>query len=224
MLVAGMMISLSGAIYASMGERTPFTGRFSQLAASYQGQGNNTALQGFSCTTTETISASMISDEWQQAFREVLPMSAVNLMLAGTGEVVPLTEHSVTEDVARNFRRIEILLYAQTRVPEVSAQIDMPSHAREAALAKQARYNSVMQMGMNTQMQELHLPDASGEAAITAENSHYLNSCLNSSRRFVAKVIAEFRTMYQEAEQPLSRGHLAAEGKKDELLAVLRRG
>ncbi len=203
MLVAGWVMSLSGAIHASVGDQNQFTGRFSQLAASYQGQGNNTSRQGFSCIAAETFSASMLSDEWQQAFRDVLHMSAANLAVADVSDVLPVTDHGVTEDVAHNFRRIEILLYAQRRMLEVAPKIEMPTHPRATARVIQARYNSFMQMGMNTETQEYHLSDASGEADITREKiydySHYLNPCLNSSKRFVAKVVAEFRAMSQEA-------------------------
>lgn len=203
MLVAGWVMSLSGAVHASVGVQKPFSGGFSQLAASYQGLGNNTSLQGFSCTAAETISAPMLSDEWQQAFRDVLHMSAANFAVDHISDALTLTDHGMPGDVGRNFRRIEILLYAQTQLLDVAPKIEMPTPARETALVIQARYNSVMQMGMNTQAQKYPLADASGEADITPEKmsdyGHYLNPCLNSSKRFVAKVVAEFRAVSQEA-------------------------
>lgn len=205
MLVAGMTLTMlvSSAIHASMGDQRQFSGRFSQLAAGYQAQGENTSLQGFSCTAAETISASMFSDEWQQAFRDVLHLSADNFTPAEASGASPVKGHRGAGDMAHHFRRIEILQYAQTQVLDVAPNIAMPAHARATALAMQARYHSFMLMGLNTLTQEYHQPGASGQAVITPEkiygHSDYLNPCLNSSKRLVVKVVAEFRAMSQEA-------------------------
>ncbi|WP_407704385.1 beta-N-acetylhexosaminidase [Winslowiella arboricola] len=114
---------------------------------------------------------------------------------------------------------IEILKYADARAIEVIPEVDMPAHARAAVIAMEARYQRLMQQGKVTEASQYRLLDPDDNSSTTSvqfyDRTSYLNPCLDSSKRFVDKVIAEFRSMHLEAGQPLTRWHFGGDEAKN---------
>ncbi|MFS2223509.1 beta-N-acetylhexosaminidase [Pantoea sp. B65] len=110
---------------------------------------------------------------------------------------------------------IDILQYAAARLIEVIPEVDMPAHARAAVIAMEARYQRLMRQGKAAEAAEYRLLDADDSSNTTSvqfyDRTSYLNPCLDSSKRFVAKVIGEFRAMHQAAGQPLTRWHFGGD-------------
>ena len=105
---------------------------------------------------------------------------------------------------------IAILRYAKARGIEVIPEIDMPAHARAAVISMEARYNRLMKEGKTKEANEYRLVDPTDTSNTTSvqfyDRTSYLNPCLDSSMRFVDKVISEIQAMHQAAGAPLTGG------------------
>lgn len=114
---------------------------------------------------------------------------------------------------------IDIVKYAQARHIEVIPEIDMPAHARAAVIAMEARYNTLMKAGKTDEASEFRLVDPTDTSNTTSvqlyDRTSYLNPCLDSSQRFVDKVIGEIQRMHREAGQPLNTWHFGGDEAKN---------
>lgn len=114
---------------------------------------------------------------------------------------------------------IEIVKYAKSRFIEVIPEIDMPAHARAAVVSMEARYNRLMAAGKKEEANEYRLVDPSDSSNTTSvqfyNRQSYLNPCLDSSKKFVNKIITEITNMHNEAGQPLSTWHFGGDEAKN---------
>jgi hexosaminidase len=114
---------------------------------------------------------------------------------------------------------IEIIKYAQARQIEVIPEIDMPAHARAAVVSMEARYKKLHAAGKEQQANEFRLVDPTDTSNTTSvqyfNRQSYLNPCLDSSRRFVDKVMGEIAQMHKEAGQPLRTWHFGGDEAKN---------
>lgn len=114
---------------------------------------------------------------------------------------------------------IDIVRYANARQIEVIPEIDVPAHARAAVVSMEARYRKLHAAGKEQQASEFRLVDPTDTSNTTSvqfyNRQSYLNPCLDSSRRFVDKVIGEIAQMHKEAGQPLSTWHFGGDEAKN---------
>ncbi|CNL48326.1 beta-N-acetylhexosaminidase [Yersinia frederiksenii] len=114
---------------------------------------------------------------------------------------------------------IDILKYAKARQIDVIPEIDMPAHARAAVVSMEARYNNLMKQGKEKEANEFRLLDPTDDSNTTSvqfyERKSYLNPCLDSSKRFVDKVIGEMAQMHKEAGMPLTTWHFGGDEAKN---------
>jgi len=114
---------------------------------------------------------------------------------------------------------IDILRYAKARAIEVIPEIDMPAHARAAVISMEARYNRLMKEGKTREANEYRLVDPTDTSNTTSvqfyDRTSYLNPCLDSSMRFVDKVIGEIQAMHQAAGVPLTTWHFGGDEAKN---------
>ncbi|HBV38916.1 MAG TPA: beta-N-acetylhexosaminidase [Erwinia sp.] len=114
---------------------------------------------------------------------------------------------------------IDILRYAKARAIEVIPEIDMPAHARAAVISLEARYKRLMKEGKTAEANEYRLVDPTDTSNTTSvqfyDRTSYLNPCLDSSMRFVDKVISEIQAMHQAAGVPLITWHFGGDEAKN---------
>jgi len=114
---------------------------------------------------------------------------------------------------------IEIVKYAQARHIQVIPEIDIPAHARAAVISMEARYQRLMKEGKPDEANAWRLIDPTDNSNTTSvqfyDRTSYLNPCIESSQRFVDKVIGEIKAMHQEAGQPLSVWHFGGDEAKN---------
>lgn len=114
---------------------------------------------------------------------------------------------------------IDIIKYAQARQIEVIPEIDMPAHARAAVVSMEARYKKLHAQGKEKEAEEFRLVDPTDTSNTTSvqffNRQSYLNPCLDSSSRFVDKVIGEIAQMHKEAGQPLKTWHFGGDEAKN---------
>lgn len=114
---------------------------------------------------------------------------------------------------------IEIVKYANARFIEVIPEIDMPAHARAAIMSMEVRYQRLMNKGKEQQANEYRLVDPTDTSNTTTvqfyNRQSYLNPCLDSSKKFVNKVISEIAKMHAEAKQPISTWHFGGDEAKN---------
>lgn len=114
---------------------------------------------------------------------------------------------------------IEILQYAKARHIEVIPEIDMPAHARAAVVSMEARYQRLMQEGKEVEANEYRLLDPQDTSNVTTvqfyDRLSFINPCLDSSTRFVDKVISEIAAMHQQAGMPLTTWHFGGDEAKN---------
>ncbi|CAE6890228.1 COG3525 N-acetyl-beta-hexosaminidase [Vibrio sp. B1FLJ16] len=106
---------------------------------------------------------------------------------------------------------VEILKYANARNIEVIPEIDMPAHARAAVISMEARFERLMAEGKEAEANEYRLMDPQDTSNVTTvqfyNKQSFINPCMESSVRFVDKVISEVAAMHQEAGAPLNTWH-----------------
>ncbi|QIA63945.1 family 20 glycosylhydrolase [Vibrio astriarenae] len=114
---------------------------------------------------------------------------------------------------------VDILRYAQARNIEVIPEIDMPAHARAAVVSMEARYARLMAEGKEAQANEYRLMDPQDTSNVTTvqfyDKQSFINPCMESSTRFVDKVISEVAAMHQEAGAPLTTWHFGGDEAKN---------
>ncbi|WP_340620723.1 beta-N-acetylhexosaminidase [Xenorhabdus siamensis] len=114
---------------------------------------------------------------------------------------------------------IDILKYAKARQIEVIPEIDIPAHARAAVMSMEARYKKLMAEGKVQEANEYRLLDPTDTSNTTSvqfyDRHSYLNPCMDSSKRFVDKVISEIVAMHKEAGAPLKTWHFGGDEAKN---------
>lgn len=114
---------------------------------------------------------------------------------------------------------IEILKYAAARNVDVIPEIDMPAHARAAVMSMEARYDRLMAEGKTAEANEYRLTDPEDTSNVTTvqfyDKHSFINPCLDSSSRFVDKVITEVDAMYKEAGLTLDTWHFGGDEAKN---------
>ncbi|MGD8109633.1 beta-N-acetylhexosaminidase [Vibrio sp. TRT 17S01] len=114
---------------------------------------------------------------------------------------------------------VEILKYAKARNIEVIPEIDMPAHARAAVVSMEARYDRLMAKGKTAEANEYRLMDPQDTSNVTTvqfyDKQSFINPCMESSTRFVDKVISEVAAMHQEAGAPLTTWHFGGDEAKN---------
>lgn len=114
---------------------------------------------------------------------------------------------------------VEILKYAKARSVEVIPEIDMPAHARAAVVSMEARYERLMNEGDEAAANEYRLMDPEDTSNVTTvqfyDKKSFINPCMESSTRFVDKVITEVAAMHKEAGMPLSTWHYGGDEAKN---------
>ncbi|MGS2742978.1 beta-N-acetylhexosaminidase [Halomonas sp. LS-001] len=117
---------------------------------------------------------------------------------------------------------IDIVRYAEARHIQVVPEIDMPAHARAAVVAMEARHRRFMADGDRVAANEYRLidpEDTSNTLSVQLyDRRSYLNPCLESTHRFVNKVMGEVVSMHQEAGQALENWHFGGDEAKNILL------
>jgi hexosaminidase len=114
---------------------------------------------------------------------------------------------------------VEILKHAKARGIEVIPEIDMPAHARSAVVSMEARYDRLMEQGKEVEANEFRLMDPQDTSNVTTvqfyDKHSFINPCLESSTRFVDKVISEVAAMHAEAGAPLTTWHFGGDEAKN---------
>ncbi|MDC9596371.1 beta-N-acetylhexosaminidase [Xenorhabdus anantnagensis] len=114
---------------------------------------------------------------------------------------------------------IDILNYAKARQIEVIPEIDIPAHARAAVVSMEARYKKLMAQGKKQEANEYRLLDPTDTSNTTSvqfyDRHSYLNPCMDSSKRFIDKVISEVVAMHKEAGLPLDTWHFGGDEAKN---------
>jgi len=110
---------------------------------------------------------------------------------------------------------IEILTYAKARNIEVIPELDMPAHARAAVMSMEARYKRLQAEGDLQAANQYRLMDPADKSNVTTvqfyNKQSFINPCMESSERFVAKVISEVAAMHNQAGTPLSTWHFGGD-------------
>lgn len=114
---------------------------------------------------------------------------------------------------------IDIVKHAKARHIEVIPEIDMPAHARAAVVSMEARYDRLMAQSKPIQANEYRLMDPKDTSNVTTvqfyDKQSFINPCMESSRRFVDKVISEVAAMHIEAGAPLTTWHFGGDEAKN---------
>ncbi|WP_019615730.1 beta-N-acetylhexosaminidase [Psychromonas ossibalaenae] len=114
---------------------------------------------------------------------------------------------------------IEILTYAKNRNIEVIPELDMPAHARAAVVSMEARFKRLSEAGDLSGANEYRLMDPLDTSNVTTvqfyDKQSFINPCMESSSRFVDKVIGEIAAMHNEAGMPLSTWHFGGDEAKN---------
>ncbi|WP_028864831.1 beta-N-acetylhexosaminidase [Psychromonas aquimarina] len=114
---------------------------------------------------------------------------------------------------------IEILNYAKNRNIEVIPELDMPAHARAAVVSMEARFKRLSEEGDLAGANEYRLMDPQDTSNVTTvqfyDKQSFINPCMESSSRFVDKVIGEIAAMHNEAGMPLSTWHFGGDEAKN---------
>ncbi len=108
----------------------------------------------------------------------------------------------------------DILLAARDRHIEIIPSFDMPGHSRAAVVSMEKRYHRLMAEEETVEAQRYRLIDPLDKTryqSIQFYNDNTLNVCLDSSYRFVDKVISEVIALHQQVQVPLTRYHIGAD-------------
>eukprot|EP00580_Thalassiosira_gravida_P009129 CAMPEP_0201628794 /NCGR_PEP_ID=MMETSP0493-20130528/3655_1 /ASSEMBLY_ACC=CAM_ASM_000838 /TAXON_ID=420259 /ORGANISM="Thalassiosira gravida, Strain GMp14c1" /LENGTH=816 /DNA_ID=CAMNT_0048099649 /DNA_START=1 /DNA_END=2451 /DNA_ORIENTATION=- len=111
---------------------------------------------------------------------------------------------------------IEIIKYAQERNVQILPEFNMPAHARAAVISMEARAKN----GDDT----YRLTDPEDETHLLTiqfyDRTSIINPCLDSSVRFVSKLVTEVKAMHDEAGTPLDSYHFGGDEAKNILLGA----
>ena len=145
------------------------------------------------------------------AFRCFDPLEQQCLMPqlgSGPERDTPVNGYLSTEDY------MEILRFADARFIEVIPSLDMPGHSRAAIKSMEARYKRLVSAEQTPQAEQYLLTefaDRSQYRSIQHYNDNTLNPCMDSTYRFVDKVLDELIAMHNKAGVPLKRYHIGAD-------------
>ncbi|MEX2962720.1 family 20 glycosylhydrolase [Microbulbifer sp. TYP-18] len=117
---------------------------------------------------------------------------------------------------------IEIVRYAAARHIQVIPEFDMPAHARAAVVAMEARYRR-LEKSAPQRAAEYRLIDPQDDTrflSVQFYDDSYINPCMESTYRFVGRVMREVRAMHRAAGQTLSTWHFGG----DEAINILAGG
>ncbi|MGL5359058.1 MAG: family 20 glycosylhydrolase, partial [Shewanella sp.] len=109
---------------------------------------------------------------------------------------------------------IDILHYAAARQIQVIPSMDMPGHSRAAIKAMDARYRRLLAEGKVDEASTYLLSDLGDKtrySSVQYYDDNTLNVCMESTYRFVDKVISEIAALHQSAGVPLTRYHIGAD-------------
>jgi len=109
---------------------------------------------------------------------------------------------------------IDILRYAAERHIEVIPEIDLPGHARAAIRAMDVRYQRLLNEGLEEEARKFLLRnpgDLSKYESVQMWKDNVIDICQESSYAFVRHVIADVKSMYEEAGIELSTVHLGGD-------------
>lgn len=105
---------------------------------------------------------------------------------------------------------IELLKYASNNHIEVIPEINGPGHARAAIIAMLNRYQRLMEEGKESEAKTYLLTDLEDDSQYSSAQNYSDNVicvCKESTYTFLAKVISELVSMYEEAGAPLNLIH-----------------
>lgn len=109
---------------------------------------------------------------------------------------------------------IELIRFAAQRNIQLIPEIDMPGHARAAVVAMKARYRHLLAQGEPQRAVEYLLSDpddVSEYASVQNYSDNAINVCMESSYRFIGKVLYEIQRMYRDAGAPLNTVHIGGD-------------
>jgi len=114
---------------------------------------------------------------------------------------------------------VELVRHADDHGIEVIPEINMPAHARAAVVAMEARYNRLLKAGDIDAANEYRLSDPDDLTQATSvqfyDRMSFINPCLQSSHRFVNKVMTEVVALHNRAGQPLNTWHYGGDEAKN---------
>jgi hexosaminidase len=107
----------------------------------------------------------------------------------------------------------EILAYAAERHIEVIPEFDFPAHARAAVQAMERRYERLVgsDQAEAGRYRLLDPDDTSNHTSVQYYTDNLVNPCIESTYRFLSKVVTEVRGMYDRAGVPLSMVNLGGD-------------
>jgi len=108
----------------------------------------------------------------------------------------------------------EILLAARARQIEVIPSFDMPGHSRAAIRAMEVRHSRLIARNRPAEAARYRLVDPADTTqyrSIQNYNDNTLNVCLDSTYRFLDKVIEEVAALHRAAGTPLVTYHIGAD-------------
>ncbi|WGL17520.1 family 20 glycosylhydrolase [Microbulbifer bruguierae] len=108
---------------------------------------------------------------------------------------------------------LEILRFAADRHIEVVPEFDMPAHARAAVASMEARYRKLRDTD-SAAAAEYRLIDPEDDTrylSVQFYSDSYINPCVDSTYRFVGKVIREVKAMHDTAGHPLKTWHFGGD-------------
>ena len=108
----------------------------------------------------------------------------------------------------------EILRAASARNIQVIPSFDMPGHSRAVIKAMEARYRHYMAQGNEEEARKYLLSDFDDTTvydSIQHYNDNTINVCMESTYRFIDKVMDEMKAVHAAAGQPLTLYHIGAD-------------
>jgi hexosaminidase len=107
----------------------------------------------------------------------------------------------------------ELLRYAHARHIEVIPEFDFPAHARSAVQAMERRYQRLAgsDPAAAGEFRLLDPDDTSMHRSVQGYTDNLVNPCLESTYRFLTKVVTEVRAMYDAAGVPLTMINLGGD-------------
>jgi len=108
----------------------------------------------------------------------------------------------------------EILRFASRHYVQVIPSLDMPGHSRAAIKAMEARYQYYIEQENEEEASRYLLSDFTDKtqySSIQNYNDNTINICMESSYRFVDRVLDDLVLMYEQAEHPLEMYHIGAD-------------
>lgn len=107
----------------------------------------------------------------------------------------------------------EILRYAAERHIEVIPEFDFPAHARAAVQAMERRYErlAASDPAEASRYRLLDPDDTSDHRSVQSYTDNLANPCIESTYRFLTKVVTEVRAIYDAAGAPLTMVNLGGD-------------